>query len=141
MRADFSSMLVAISDGFLVDSALILSPARPSELSSRCGAVPFRAILAIWRSLVSWMVSRAQHGSNLDHQTNANCGGGAAATQTPKEGAAIRPQCASRHCAHCVVCSLGSKPHWAVLQKSLQIYKIKYLSCSGHAPRVPHMVE
>ena len=68
MRADFSSMLVTISDGFLVDSALILSPARPSELSSRCGAVPFRAILAICLFLASWMVSRAQHSSNLDHQ-------------------------------------------------------------------------
>ena len=71
MRADFSSMLDAIFVGFLVASAVILSPARPSELSSRCGAVPFRAILAICLFLASWMVSRAQHSSNLDHQNRS----------------------------------------------------------------------
>ena len=62
-------MLVSIVDGFLVDLVVILSTAKPSELSSRLGAVPFRAILAIWFCLASWMVSRAQDGSNLDHQT------------------------------------------------------------------------
>ena len=39
-------MLVSIFDGFLVDLVVILSTAKPSELSSRLGAVPLRAILA-----------------------------------------------------------------------------------------------
>ena len=59
-------MLVSIFDGFLVDLVVILSTAKPSELSSRLGAVLIFAILAIWFCLASWMVYRAQHGSNLE---------------------------------------------------------------------------
>ena len=46
MWSDFWWMLVSIVDGFLVDLVVILSTAKPSELSSRLGAVPLRAILA-----------------------------------------------------------------------------------------------
>ena len=44
-------MLVSIFGGFVVDFVVILSTAKPSELSSRCGAVPF---VPFWLSVFAW---------------------------------------------------------------------------------------
>ena len=49
-------MLVSIFDGIFVDLVVTLSTAKPSELSSRLGAMLLFAILAIWFCLASWMV-------------------------------------------------------------------------------------
>ena len=59
----------SIFEGLVVDLVVISSTATPFEFSSRLGAVLIFAILGIWFCLASWMVKRAQHGSNLDHQT------------------------------------------------------------------------